>query len=97
MVGIGGAAPSLTHDIRLGDVVVSQSDGTSGGVIQYDRGKTIQGGEFQRTGVLNSPPTVLLTALGHLQAEHEAIPSKMSLYLSNMLETYPKMRKEYTF
>jgi nucleoside phosphorylase len=97
MVGIGGAAPSLTHDIRLGDVVVSQPDGTSGGVIQYDRGKTIQGGEFRRTGVLNSPPTVLLTALGHLQAEHEASPSKMSLYLSNMLEKYPKMRKEYTF
>ena len=36
MVGIGGGAPSSNHDIRLGDIVVSQPSGTSGGVIQYD-------------------------------------------------------------
>ena len=34
MVGIGGAAPSTRHDFRLGDVVVSQPTGTTGGVIQ---------------------------------------------------------------
>ncbi|KAH8842322.1 hypothetical protein MCOR27_011757 [Pyricularia oryzae] len=33
MVGIGGGIPSGTHDIRLGDIVVSQPTGTSGGVI----------------------------------------------------------------
>ncbi|KAH8660507.1 nucleoside phosphorylase domain-containing protein [Xylariales sp. PMI_506] len=39
LVGIGGGAPTRTNDIRLGDVMVSQPTGTSGGVIQYDRGK----------------------------------------------------------
>jgi nucleoside phosphorylase len=31
MVGIGGGAPSLKHDIRLGDIVVSSRDGGKGG------------------------------------------------------------------
>jgi nucleoside phosphorylase len=97
MVGIGGAAPSPAHDIRLGDVVVSQPSGTNGGVIQYDRGKTVRGGEFQRTGMLNSPPVLLLNALSRLQAEHEGSFSKMPLYLSKMVEQYPKMKKEYTY
>lgn len=37
LVGIGGAIarPDLNRDIRLGDVVVSQPDGTFGGVVQY--------------------------------------------------------------
>lgn len=39
-VGIRGHAPASIHDIYLGDVVVSQSYELSGGVIQYDRGKT---------------------------------------------------------
>ena len=30
LVGIGGGAPSQKHDIRLGDVVVSQPEGTLG-------------------------------------------------------------------
>src|ERR1700728_3436724 len=38
MVGIGGGAPSPDRDIRLGDVIVSQPDGSSGGVVQYDFG-----------------------------------------------------------
>jgi nucleoside phosphorylase len=41
MVGIGGGIPNSNSgvDIRLGDVVVSQPDGTHGGVVQYDPGK----------------------------------------------------------
>lgn len=40
-VGIGGgiARPEQGHDIRLGDIVVSQPQGTIGEVIQYDLGK----------------------------------------------------------
>jgi nucleoside phosphorylase len=97
MVGIGGGAPSAINDIRLVDVVVSQPNGTSGGVIQYDRGKTVQEGEFRRTGALNSPPTVLLAALGRLQAEHEVNPNKIPQYLSEMMEKYPRMRREYAY
>src|SRR5450432_738643 len=56
IVGIGGGVPSLGNDIRLGDIVVSKPAGTSGGVIQYDFGKTVQDGQFTPTGSLNRPP-----------------------------------------
>lgn len=70
MVGIGGGVPSSKADIRLGDIVVSQPADTSGGVIQYDLGKALSGGQFQRTGMLNRPPKVLLATLATLQAHH---------------------------
>lgn len=46
LVGIGGGTPNLKKgvDIRLGDVVVSQPTGTTGGIIQYDKGKVPEGG-----------------------------------------------------
>jgi hypothetical protein len=71
MVGIGGGAPSLKHDIRLGDVVVSSPVDKMGGVIHYEFGKTIQNQKFERTGALNAPPTILLTALDAIEARHE--------------------------
>lgn len=55
MVGIGGGVPTKA-DIRLGDVVASQPSGAFGGVVQYDYGKTINDGKFQRTGALSKPP-----------------------------------------
>ena len=68
MVGIGGGIPSAAHDIRLGDIIISYPQGTCGGVIQYDMGKIIADGEFERTGMLNSPPRALLTAVGTMRA-----------------------------
>jgi nucleoside phosphorylase len=56
MVGIGGGVPSEKADIRLGDVVVSKPDKEFGGVVQYDYGKTTEGGRFERTGRLAKPP-----------------------------------------
>ncbi|KAK1634681.1 hypothetical protein BDP81DRAFT_431764 [Colletotrichum phormii] len=41
MVGIGGGAPSLEKNIRLGDIVVSSPTGGYGGVLQYDFGKSM--------------------------------------------------------
>src|SRR5271163_3805227 len=70
MVGIGGGVPSEENDIRLGDVVISKPTGQSGGVIQYDFGKTMQEGRFERTGSLNKPPDVLLNAVANLRARH---------------------------
>ncbi|KAH7122351.1 putative kinesin [Dendryphion nanum] len=67
MVGIGGGVPSAEADIRLGDVVVSQPQQTSGGVIQYDLGKSTPDG-FQRTGSLNAPPQILLGAVAMMQS-----------------------------
>ncbi|KAL4909572.1 hypothetical protein BDW74DRAFT_174775 [Aspergillus multicolor] len=67
MVGIGGGIPSDTADIRLGDIVVSKPTPTHAGVVQYDFGKAHEG-RVKRTGILNHPPQVLLTALSKLQA-----------------------------
>ncbi|KAM0542622.1 hypothetical protein ACHAPJ_012701 [Fusarium lateritium] len=85
MVGIGGGVPGKV-DMRLGDVVVSTE------VVQYDFGKTIAHGHFQRTGTLNKPPQALMTAVAKLQADHRTEPStSIPSILSKMLERYPAM------
>ncbi|QKX59475.1 uncharacterized protein TRUGW13939_06609 [Talaromyces rugulosus] len=92
LVGIGGGVPSASHDIRLGDVVVSQPAGLSGGVVQYDYGKTINGG-FQRTGMLSPPPQILLTAMARLQAgEIEGHNPNLVEVVSNLLATNHEMK-----
>jgi nucleoside phosphorylase len=71
MVGIGGGVPyPTTHDIRLGDVVVCKPDSNSGGVVQYDYGKTIAEGKFTQTSRLASPSPELLSVAGTLRATH---------------------------
>ncbi|KAF5857543.1 hypothetical protein ETB97_005646 [Aspergillus alliaceus] len=60
--------PSTSNDIRLGDVVVSKPVGKYSGVIQYDYGKAVQGGQFEPTGTLNKPPQTLLTHMAYLEA-----------------------------
>ncbi|KAJ5480502.1 purine and uridine phosphorylase [Penicillium desertorum] len=84
MVGIGGGSPSLA-DIRLGDVVVGKPTTAFGGVVQYDYGKTIRDGVFERTGTLNKPPRVLLTALSKLQANHLIHGSQIPRLLSEIM------------
>ncbi|KAL7624600.1 hypothetical protein AAE478_006167 [Parahypoxylon ruwenzoriense] len=78
IVGIGGGVPG-TLDIRLGDVVVSEK------VIQYDLGKTIQNGCFQRTGLPHRPPQAIRTAVTKLRADHESYPSEIPSFISDML------------
>ncbi|KAJ6088404.1 hypothetical protein N7486_009665 [Penicillium sp. IBT 16267x] len=56
---------------------------TSGGVIQYDLGKALSGGQFKRTGILNRPPKILLTALTTLQAHHLTEDSRIVEFVSN--------------
>ncbi|KAL4955702.1 nucleoside phosphorylase domain-containing protein [Aspergillus filifer] len=71
LVGIGSGAPSRNHDIRLGDVVVSQPGRDHRGVIQYDLGKRTAIGPLASTRPALSKPTVeLLSALVKLQAQH---------------------------
>lgn len=81
MVGIGGGVPSKQADIRLGDVVVSRPSRDFGGVIQYDYGKTVGENSFQRTGMLNKPPPILLTAVSKMQAQHMLGYSQISRHL----------------
>jgi nucleoside phosphorylase len=91
MVGIGGGVPSAEADIRLGDVVVSQPYQTFGGVVQYDMGKTTTSG-FERTGSLNSPPQILLSAINTVRANNILGKSTLPDYVSK-LECIPSFQR----
>ncbi|KAH9237676.1 hypothetical protein K456DRAFT_1829188 [Colletotrichum gloeosporioides 23] len=98
MVGIGGGAPSSTHDVRLGDVVVSHGEGGRGGVSQYDFGKATQSQivSFEHTGFLNQPPTVLRTAVSALQSQYEMEGHQLNARINKALEDYPRIRNKYS-
>jgi hypothetical protein len=53
MVGIGEGAPTKEFDIRR------KPTRGFGGVVQYDFGKAVGQGVFERTGSLNKPPQIL--------------------------------------
>ncbi|TID07399.1 hypothetical protein CH35J_000288 [Colletotrichum higginsianum] len=93
LVGTGGgiARPDGNRDIRLGDVAVSQPDGATGGVCQYDLIKARPGNRRERKGFLGMPPTVFLKALASIQADHEIEDSKIPRFLEGMLKNNPKM------
>ncbi|EUC28323.1 hypothetical protein COCCADRAFT_30391 [Bipolaris zeicola 26-R-13] len=83
MAGIGGGVPSASADIRLGDVVVSQPQGTFGGVVQYDFGRRTPNG-LERIGSLNSPPRILLSAVNTVRANAIMNESTLSDHLSTL-------------
>ncbi|GLA04085.1 hypothetical protein AnigIFM60653_004123 [Aspergillus niger] len=99
MVGIGGGAPSSAskspdeEDIRLGDVVVSVPDGELGGVIKYDRGKMVAGGQFEHTGMLNMPPAQLRNGVNKLRATYEAQRNGLSRHVTDMIEKTLALRE----
>ena len=90
MVGIGGDVPGKDADIWLGE-------GDFGGVVQYDFGKTVAQVVFERTGRLNRPPQILLTAISRLQADQVIEASQIPKFLSEMTATYPRMTAEFTY
>jgi nucleoside phosphorylase len=92
MVGIGGGIPSDNNDIQLGDVVVSKPEGTFRGVRQYDCGKATAHG-FEERGALNSPPRVLLNAMGALESKHEKRGTTIPTILEAMHKDYLLMAK----
>ncbi|USP73610.1 purine and uridine phosphorylase [Curvularia clavata] len=92
MVGIGGGVPSAEADIRLGDVVVSQPNGIYGGVVQYDSGKATLSG-FERTGSLNSPPAILLSALSVVKANEHSKRSKVAEHIAKF-QRIPGFRRD---
>ncbi|KAJ4265106.1 hypothetical protein NW762_005352 [Fusarium torreyae] len=89
MVGIGGGVPS--NKVRLGDIVVSTSTGTSSGVIKWDSGKVHGEEKFERTGSLNNPPQTLLTALTLLETQHNLSGSGIPNYLEELKHKWPKL------
>lgn len=85
MVGIGGGVPDGGIDIRLGDVVVGNQ------VVQYDLGKVLPDGQFQRTGRTTTPPHAIMTAVSKLQANYENAPSRIPSILLDMLDRNEQM------
>jgi len=92
MVGIGGGVPSEEADIWLGDVVVSKPHEVHGGVVQYDSGKATLSG-FQRIGCLNTPPTILLSAIANLRANYIRGRCKLLEYLLK-LDSLPEFGRK---
>lgn len=85
LIGIEGGIPSEQNDIRLGDVVVSLPVGTHPGVIQYDLGKALESGIFERIGYLQRPPYFLLTAISSLRSHPTAFPTtRLDSYIKDI-------------
>lgn len=95
MVGIGGGAPSENHDVRLGDIVVGTPSNGNSGLFQYDFGKNIQGQPYQTTGVLNRPPTALLTALAGLQTQYEIFGHTLVDTVDDILKKKKRLWRQY--
>lgn len=95
MVGIGGGVPSESHDIRLGDVVVSAPRGSQGGVFQYDFGKSIQGQSFQHTRFMNQPPTTLRTAITGIQSQYEIYGHRLEEAVNDIFVKNMRLRLKY--
>ncbi|GFP54353.1 vegetative incompatibility protein HET-E-1 [Trichoderma asperellum] len=96
MVGIGGVPG--TSDIRLGDIVVGDE------VVQYDIGKAVQGGHFQRARHSVRPPQNLGTAVAALRGRHESRPSRIPSILAQFKQnplvseyTYPGPHQDFLF
>jgi hypothetical protein len=85
LASIGGGVPETTHDIRLGNVVVSMPEGTHGGVVQYDLRKDIDGG-FRLKGFLSAPPTELTSAILEMKSDHRVKYNKVEYFISAMLQ-----------
>lgn len=75
-------------------MVVSTPGRYDGGVIQYDFGRMVAEGDFVRTGILNPPPTVFLTAINALRAKHYSGEIQLADDLSAM---NPKLKPKYAY
>ncbi|KAG8671003.1 hypothetical protein FPOAC1_004240 [Fusarium poae] len=92
MVGIGAGIPP---QVRLGDVVVSTPIKQHPGVVQWDFGESVKGGQFKKIGALNNPPTELLTALSNLESKRTMTGYKIPQYLEELASKYPKLVPKY--
>lgn len=95
MVGIGGGIPSDDHKIRLGDIAISYPHGTCSRVIQYNIGKIITEGKFEKTSSLNSPPRALLTAVNTLSTACIQDPPKYPEYIKKGIGRTSRTRRNF--
>lgn len=78
--------------------MVSKPTRGFGSVVQWDYGQITMQGHFNKTGMLNNPPSILLTAMARLQAELER--SQISDIISataKLLENPPRVRVQFTY
>jgi nucleoside phosphorylase len=64
--------------------------------LSASHGKRAEGGEFKFSGSLNKPPHILLTAVSHLVSEHKMKGNQISRSISQMIQKYPNMQREYS-
>jgi hypothetical protein len=57
----------------------------TGGVIKYDRGKVVSGGEFKHMGLLNMPPSILTNAVAKLRGIHEKKRNSIARNITSMI------------
>lgn len=88
LIGIGGGIPSDQDDIRLGDVVVSGSFGTSGGVLQHDMKQILEDGRYEKIGHLQSPPRLLRTVLNEMQSDQQSVDDHLQQQITGLSEEY---------
>ena len=75
--------------------MVSKPTRNFGGVVQFDRGKTLSDGKLTRTGSLAKPPSVLSAHVAQLSGIHEARGNQIKTFLSKL---NPHMKKGgYTY
>jgi nucleoside phosphorylase len=98
LVGVGGGIPGdFKDDIRLGDIVVSKPTAAFPGVVEFDCGKTLPNGQFERTGSLGKTPGMVQAYVERLSATHRMEDSRIPTFLSEMLQKFPKMKEYYTY
>ncbi|KAJ5932852.1 hypothetical protein N7516_007341 [Penicillium verrucosum] len=95
MVGIGGSVPSDSHNIRLGDVVVSTPRGGESGVFQYDFGKSIQDQSFQHTRFLNQPPAILRATMSGIRTQYERKGHQLKEAINGIFRKNIRLRRKY--
>ncbi|KAL9105844.1 MAG: hypothetical protein Q9227_009052 [Pyrenula ochraceoflavens] len=89
MVGIAGGVPDTKEDIRLGDVVVSKSTAGWPGVVQYAVNRERTEDQFVRSRASDQPTPLLLTAMGKAETAAVFDESKMSRYISEIVQKDP--------
>jgi hypothetical protein len=66
-----------------------------GGLVQYDTGRSLADGSFERTGSLSKSPQAILTAVAKLRAIRLMKRSRIPIFLSEMTARYPRMATKF--
>jgi hypothetical protein len=96
MVGIRGEVSTERADIRFDDVIISISTPKFEEVMQYDYGKIVRKGRFERISTLNKSSLSLLTAIAKLRTDYKLINNRIPVFLFEILDKYPYMKIKYT-